>query len=422
MVPFSHPVTGQNFVNRTELPRKLEFTYVTDNMALVGPRRIGKSSVAKQFLLQIGNDNPFGVYFDVSKNLGTPGKFAIRLLREFLKAYVECASVEIVPEIEDLYFDISQLKTVAEKIESAKLANLAKLLTTYPLTPDTERSFFERIFQFFQEFSLEKELMPVIILDEFQEIMGLEGYKDLEPGRILGLLSGLFSEQENVRYVFTGSRVRKIIDIFENGKSPFYGRIYRFNVGCFSKSDTATLVNKCVTRPIHSEAFQLVYALSKGHPYYTVVISRGADRIAGPPCRTSDPTFITVEHVRLAFEEELHSGMLGHHCAYIYETSLGKARSHAFLRELTREMARGETSPKQLADRVGRLPAHLSRYLRTLYNMDLIDKVEGRYKIADHILEIWLRAVYEREEPDLKLIRRKIDENYREFVQSIQFH
>ena len=419
MVPYSHPVTGQNFVNRIDLLQSLKFTYVTDNMALVGPRRIGKSSVAKQFLLQIRNDNVFGVYFDISKNLGTPGKFAVRLLKEFLKAYVECTSAESVPEIEDLDFDIAQLKTVGEKIESAKLANLARLLTTYPLSPDTERDFFERIFKFFEEFSLEKELMPVIILDEFQEIEALEAYKGFGPGRILGLLSGLFSEQENVRYVLTGSQVRIIIDILENEKSPFYGRIYRFNVGRFCKSDTATLMNKCVSRPVHSEAFQLVYALSKGHPYYTVVISRKADRIAEPPCQSSGQLFITVEHVREAFEKELHSGMLGHHCAYLYETSLGKARSDAFLRELLRELARGEIGPTQLAERVGRLSGYLSRYLRTLYNLDLIDKVEGNYKIADHILEIWLRAVYEREEPDLKLIRRKIDENYREFVQSL---
>ena len=87
MVPFSHPVTGQNFVNRTELLRKLEFTYVTDNMALVGPRRIGKSSVAKQFLLQIGNDNPFGVYF-VDK-VKESYKIADHILEIWLRAVYE---------------------------------------------------------------------------------------------------------------------------------------------------------------------------------------------------------------------------------------------------------------------------------------------------------------------------------------------
>jgi hypothetical protein len=60
---------------------------------LVDVRRIGKSSIAREFCRRLQAEAPLEkgdavpVYFEVHKNMGTPGRFAVRLLIESLTEY-----------------------------------------------------------------------------------------------------------------------------------------------------------------------------------------------------------------------------------------------------------------------------------------------------------------------------------------------
>ena len=92
------------------------------------------------------------------------------------------------------------------------------------------------------------KVKTAIVLDEFQEIVDLDKFKDFGSGKILGFLQGIISEQKNVWYLFTGSAVRIMSDILEGETAPFYGRVIRFNVGPFEKDDMAALVYTCVPK------------------------------------------------------------------------------------------------------------------------------------------------------------------------------
>ena len=87
MISTSRPVTGEEFVDRRELLRMLLYRYENEqNEALVGVRRIGKSSIAREFCRRVKEEKEdvVPVYFEVHKNMGTPGRFAVRLLMESL--------------------------------------------------------------------------------------------------------------------------------------------------------------------------------------------------------------------------------------------------------------------------------------------------------------------------------------------------
>ena len=87
MISISHPVSGEDFVDKVDLLKNLHAAYPIDNVALVGPRRIGKSSIADQFLLTLKEKNTIRFRFNVQGNMGTPGRFGVRLLRPFLFSY-----------------------------------------------------------------------------------------------------------------------------------------------------------------------------------------------------------------------------------------------------------------------------------------------------------------------------------------------
>jgi hypothetical protein len=268
----------------------------------------------------------------------------------------------------------------------------------------------ERILYFLDEFSIEMGVNAAIVLDEFQEIIGLDKYGDFRNGKVLPFLENIISGQKNVWYLFTGSAVRIMTRIFEGEDAAYHGRVKRFHVQTFNKDDTLKLIYKCTDKPISAKALHLLYTLSNGHPFYTVVIISAAHTIS------EGSAIINKHHVEEAFISELSGGILDSHCNYLFDTSLGRVRSDALLREILREISIGETSLTGLSARIGRSTGYLSLPLRNLYNLDLIDKKNTKYYIADHVLQIWLLTVYGQNEPNLTIIREKISENYREYI------
>lgn len=414
MISISRPVSGEDFVDRIDLLKKLHAAYPVDNVALIGPRRIGKSSIADQFLLTLKEKNTIKFRFNVQGNIGTPGRFAVRLLRPFLFSYFEQFSNLADLGLDEIEINPSVLIDAANHINSKKLYNLARFLDSYfPPSPENERAVLERILRFMDEFSIEMGVKTAIVLDEFQEILGLDKYGDFKDGKVLGFLENIISGQKNIWYLFTGSAVRIMTKILEGENAPYQGRVKRFHVQPFDKDDTLKLVYKCINKPISAEALNLLFMLSNGHPFYTVAIIRTADPIS------NGSAILNKQSVEEAFISELIGGTLDSHCNYLFDTSLSRVRSDAFLKEILRELSSGDASLTELSARVGRATGYLSLPLRNLYNLDLIDRKNKRYHIADHVLEIWLRTVYGQNEPDVDIIRRNISENYREHIAAL---
>ncbi len=429
MISISHPATGPDFINRRTLLEHLRAVYPHQNAVLVGPRRIGKSSIAEEFLRTLNSDSTVKIIFDVQGNMGTPGKFAVRLLLAFLRAYTQQIRHMEVPELDDLEVNPSILVRVADEIGSKVLTDLSRFLLSYfPPSPEEERPVLDRVLRFIDAFSTEAGVTAAVVFDEFQAIMDLGSYKGLESNvsmrpranrgiggsKLLGFLQNIISGQKSVWYLFTGSAVRMMIDILESDDSPFYGRVERLNVTPFHKDDACDLVHRCTSKTIAGEALNLIYNLSHGHPFYLVAIIASAERLSG------GTAIISKQHVEEAFVFEITRGRLYSHCRYLFETSLGRVRKVALLKEVLRELSSGDLSLTDLARKMKRSTGYLTTPLSVLYNLDLIERKDKRYLISDPALQIWLNAVHGQNEPRLDAISRKITQNYQEYIASLK--
>lgn len=429
MISISHPATGPDFLDRRDLLKRLHSAFPHQNVVLVGPRRIGKTSIAEEFLRTLTLENTVKVLFDVQGNMGTPGKFAIRLLHAFLKAYIQQIRSTFDTELDDLELKPAILVGVAEEISSKSLSDLAKFLISYfPPSPDEERPTFERVLRFLDTFSTEMGVTVALVLDEFQAIMELGSYKGLESdysvrpgktrtrssGKLLGLLQNIISSQKNVWYLFTGSSVRMMMDIMEDEDSPFYGRVERQAVTRFPKEDACDLIHRCTGKAVSGEALSLLCQLSNGHPFYLVVLAIAADRLSG-----LNP-IIGRQEVEEAFIEELTRGTLYSHCRYLFETSLSRVRKVALLKEVLRELSAGDLSLTELARKMKRSTGYLTTPLSVLYNLDLIERKDKRYLISDPVLQVWLNAVHGQSEPRLDAIRKRITQSHQERIAGIR--
>lgn len=415
MISIKYPVSGKDFVNRIELLRNIHKIYPTDNVALVGQRRIGKSSVAEQFLKTLTQDNTVKFRFNVQRNIGTPGKFAMRLLRSFMFAYYQCLNIESDLGTEDIVVNPRILMDISDRLNSKTLLNLSRfIISYYPPTPENEREVLGRILNFIDDFSIEMGIKSAIVLDEFQEIVDLNKYKGFKNGNLLGFLEDIISRQKNTWYLFTGSAVRLMEDILAGPASPFLGRIIEFHVKPFNKEDTIQLIYKCTEKPITSEALNFLFSLSKGHPFYTVILAGAASGNA------SDFNIISKQHIEEAFISELSAGALDIHCNYLFETSLGRLKGRGtFMMEILRELSSGRATLTELSKRLGRQTGYLSTHLHNLYNVDLIDKEKKAYYITDSVLTFWLKNIYGNEETNLQHVKARIQENYKEYFASL---
>lgn len=414
MISISHPVRGEDFIDRIDLLKKIESSYPVDNVALVGPRRIGKSSVAEQFLLILRQRNTVKFRFDVHGNMGTPGKFALRLLRSFLLAYFEQQANVTDLNLDEIDINPGVLIDAAHRINSMALSNLSRFLGSYfPPSPENERAVLERVLTFLDTFSAEMGMRTAIVLDEFQDIVELNKYRDFKNGKLLGFLEAIISRQTNVWYMFTGSAVRMMMNILEAPDSPFYGRVKRFDVQPLSKNDTADLTHKCIKKTITAEALNFLYNLTGGHPFYTVVIASSADTVSG------NDSIIIRQHLEESFIVELTGGALDSHCNYLFEASLGRSKQNTFLKEVLRILSTGGSTVTELAKKLGRATGYLSIPLRNLFNLDLIDKRQKKYFIADNILKMWIQTVYGHNDPNLEAIKKNIRENYQEYIAAL---
>lgn len=413
-------MVGEEFIDRREILRTLSNLYENDqNAALVGVRRIGKSSIAREFCrrLKEEKEDVVPVYFEVHKNMGTPGRFAVRFLIEALAEYFKHMHA-LTEDISNLELDIRPLLELARKIKSEKLMELAQfLISYYSAGPTNERQVFKKVFEFFEEFAIEQRVKFAMILDEFQDIRMLERYKAFGKEGVLSLFEGISSGQRMVWYCLTGSLVRMMEEILEDAKSPLYGRFRKIKVECFEEEDTRVLATKICQKPLTGEALRLLHAVTEGNPYYIVVISNGVQFLA----EDKQKRMIDKELVEESIYSEIIDGELNSHCNYLFESSLARASRSTSLKEVMKYIAlRDGATPSEIAKDLGREMGEISPLLRNLQNVDLIRKHNKRYSVIDPVLAIWLKAVYGFSEPRLEKIKRGVEKNYMELVTKLK--
>lgn len=418
MISISSIATGKDFVNREEILKRLRVAHKRHNVALVGPRRIGKSSIAARFLETLPDDGTVKVIFDVSENMGTPGKFALRLLVDYLEAYLklETENNEMNTLLEELDINPAVLMEVAERLNSDNLKRLAQFIVNYyPPSPENEQEALRRVLVFFEGFAEETGCEVAVVFDEFQAISEFERFSSFGKDRILPFLQGIISSQKRVWYLFTGSAISLMSEIIEGPESPFYGRVEKIDVGGFTKEDTVKIINKVSDKAFSGEAVKLLWSITNGNPYYLIVLANRSEMLA------EELKYIDKKTVEEAFIEEITRGALYSQCRYFFDTSLGKiGRSSSVLKEVMRILSTGIKSPSGIAKRLGRNIGYVAPLLSNLCRLDLITKENRKYVISDPVLQVWIEDVYGFNIPKTEKIKKKVDRNYQENITSLK--
>ena len=205
---YGREVSGRQFYDRQEAFDSLysKLAGGSANIVMYAPRRYGKTSLVKKVLARFSEEGVPCIYFDLNR---------VETLERFCEAYASAlyslvggakgivhALAEYLSHLHPTFsfggeFPVSVTFDYGEKMKTTSLADVLGLA---------------------EKIAVEHFRGPIIVaFDEFQEIRGLSPNLPLE-----GIFRGVVQEQQNVRYVFFGSKTHMLKRMFGEKSRPFY--------------------------------------------------------------------------------------------------------------------------------------------------------------------------------------------------------
>lgn len=374
----------QLFTNREHLRSEINLNIARlekgqgKHLCLIGLRKIGKTELLKYSLSEQVTSN-HAIYLDLEEAGLTPEAFA-RYYYSMIGYWALTHGQVDAGKYHNLNFVIQQAmnhnqKTIAE-VGLALKSELEKQKID-------QRYLLGLVFGLPDRLALEKKNTAVVYIDEFQEILQLNNFRQI--GNILALFRSNIQKQNYTRYIIAGSATRIIENIISAPSSPIFGHFSLRYVEPFTKEDTFELAGKLLDFLTDADN-QMIYKLTGGHPYYIYSLCSRLESIQerfGP----------LKDMVKKAFVLEVSSkdGDINKHCHYVFTTSLTRARGYATLRTILLELAQQDgLTLSGIAGLIKKGTGETLSYLNNLMDVDLLIKRDKKYYFKDQILQYWL--------------------------------
>jgi len=352
------------------------------NYALIGPRRIGKTTILLKVREELERKGIIVVYVDLSVYKFSPYDFAQNVASQITRAYakdlgkVEKASIIL----SNLLKTLTKLKKLRLTLEPAVDEKGQFSVQIHPELEEAEdyRSVFLLAFDYANEVSRKSDRRIVIIIDKYPSLIEFKRYSKLEA--INELFRSVLESRENVEYVVSGSRVHFMKDILGKGESPLFGHFVIMEIGQLSEKYAVELFMK--TAKCSRKEAEIAWKLVGGHPYYLIMLAEN-----------SKPDESLEETYRRILTSS--SGALNLYVNYILKEDLGSSTKEARLLRILQAISQGKNTASQIAKHIKLKLSSLPYYLQELERYDLIEKREGKYSVTDKIIRDYFIAAQE---------------------------
>lgn len=376
------PAVKDNFINREDLLNEMVNTLINERLdmgfALIGPRRVGKTSI----LLEVANrlkdkKKIIGVYFSV-------WDLVENTLREFSDQLTKAILLGFKDEFSIRYKIRQLLRTPKERIkEVLKEAGISiKILDEIEielLRKDKALDanvLLEEVFALTEELSKEFNVRTILMLDEFPSLADITNGKKLGEG-VIKKIRTINERLENTILCVSGS-IRKTMEMAVlSSSAAFFRQFIVKEISPFDKFTTGQLLSKNLAQKVSPQVVETAHRLTSGIPFYLQLLGRQLQRVS---TKTIEP-----EIVKAAFEEVLEE-----EGTIIFEEDFFRLsdKERATLKTMVEYKVR---KLNDISDNLGEGINVVSKYLEYLLLKGLVQKeTRGIYKIADPVFEKWL--------------------------------
>ncbi|HEX6788200.1 MAG TPA: ATP-binding protein [Gaiellaceae bacterium] len=341
------------------------------NVAIIAPRRFGKSSLVKRAAQELLADRVLVAEVDLMK---TPTK--------------EKLAAKLSKTIHD---DIaSALFNVKERLRVFSTLRIAPVITVDPRDGSPSFSFsathndedidatLERLLELPAQLAAERDRRVVVFFDEFQEVTSIDP-------RLPALMRAVFQEQPNVAHVYSGSRRDMMRNLFTHQNEPFFRSAKVVELGVIPPELFRPFIVtrfEQTDRAIADDVVDAILAITGGHPYGTQELAYALWEVVPEGFTAGAADF------GRALEAVLHGENA--HFTLVWESASRAQR--LVLQAIAEEPGRVQGEAYRF--RHG-LPAAstVQRAVETLASEELVARGEdGAYRIAEPFLREWILA------------------------------
>ena len=353
-------VTGSHFYDRKEMQKKvLNFLTSGQSFMIKAPRRYGKTSLIKE-VMRKNNIDCFSIDFRKTPRL--------EIFNDMLLEYV---------------YSKMGIKGAIGQMKENAIAFLRQHKTTVGIKTDifeTSVEFFSndktsqdirltRALDFLENVAKELNTRFYVFFDEFQDVKKITSEFD-----ILELMRGAIQHHEHICYIFAGSNMTMMTEVFENKKSPFYNFCRKLKLDAFDITELAKEIQAALRKKeiafASDELLRSLLQRLKGHPANTMLVMG----IIESKMMDNQKMMIDQAIIDEAYEEALEE------MGDLISEYLKEVRTKEHLHDVLFRMANGE---EQVLE-----PSSLQQKRKYLVDMGYLLHIDrGEYQIIDGFLE-----------------------------------
>jgi uncharacterized protein len=363
-------VGSDAFCNRTqELADILRAMSNGDNLFIYSERRMGKTSLVKKALSALPKSEFNSVYVDL-----WPTDSESTFISVFAKAVTQ--GFESTPD-KMLQFGKDFFSSLRPTVS---LDSQGSPQIGFGMTKDESSAYsIEEVLEVPATVAKKRKKKVVIVLDELQQI--LEYKSDIVERR----LRSVIQKQDDVAFIFLGSRKHLIQKMFSDRNRPLYRSGGHYPLSRISLKHWRPFIIEKFSqfdRVISEPIVDSIISLTDGHPYYTQHLSHAIWEQTSEASAVSQGTIAQALHILLDRED------------YAFSTLWDSLASNQ--RKMVEALAAESTPVKVYSASFVKTsglgtPSACQRVVAALQDRDLVDHESGSYFISERFFRLWLR-------------------------------
>ncbi|MBX6352579.1 MAG: ATP-binding protein [Thermoflavifilum sp.] len=369
--PVGRIVEPPDLVDRSEFVGELRQRLLDgQSLMIAGPRRIGKSSLAREVLRQVREAGAYTAKVDL---------FYVTSVEEFASKFLQSILENRVGVIAQATRAMEGVRKLLSRAEiRAKLHDLELGITLGNRDADP-LELLETAVMTAERLAARDGRRMVVLLDEFQEIDRLGG----EP--LLKRLRALFQEQSHTVYLFLGSQTTLMQTIFADRRQAFYRFAAMMVMPPIPENAWRDYVFKRFMENgmrLTETGFRLLYERTGGHPYCMMAVAYNALVYAN----LQGLQHVTADVMDFAYEQALSQ------LQAIYDVQWQELHRFKHADAVLMALVNG-TRPYTLP--LSR--SQVAQGLEYLMRLSVIERGEGRgeYKLVEPMFGEWLKRKQE---------------------------
>jgi hypothetical protein len=233
------------------------------NVAIIAPRRYGKSSLVRRATQELAAEGVLVAEVDLMKT-PTKSKLASALARAIYRDLATGMVVKAKEQAKDQLRMFSSLRVAPVITVNPEDASYSFSFSASHAEEDLDATL-ERLFELPAQLAAEQKKRVVLYFDEFQEITDIDS-------KLPSLMRAVFQEQPDVAHIYAGSRRDMMKRLFSDENEPFYKSAKVMEIGTIALDLFKSFIKArfdSTDRGISDAAVDDLLAITRGHPYGT---------------------------------------------------------------------------------------------------------------------------------------------------------